>query len=80
MTTDAVFICYSNKDVDKANEIATSLKKSDVNIWIKTVNGNDDDQIQEAIKTAKLILIITSNNALKDETLKQEKIMQEQIM
>jgi hypothetical protein len=73
MTTDAVFICYSNKDVDSANEIANSLKNSDVNIWIDTINGKDDDEIQEAIKTARLFLIITSNNALTDETLKQEK-------
>ncbi len=73
MTTDSVFICYSNKDTDSANSIANSLKSSGINIWIDTINGKDDDAIQEAIKSSKQFLIITSQNALTDETLKQEK-------
>jgi len=73
MITDTVFICYSNKDVDNANEIDKALKNAGVNTWIKTINGIDDDDIQVAIKSAKLFLIITSNNAFNDETLKQEK-------
>ena len=73
MTTDTVFICYSNKDVDRANEIANSLKSAGANIWIDTINGKDDDLIQEAIISAKLFLIVTSNSALDDEALEQEK-------
>jgi hypothetical protein len=73
MTTESVFISYSNKDVDFANEIANSLKTAGINIWIDTINGKDDDAIQEAIKSSKLFLIITSNDALDDESLKQEK-------
>jgi hypothetical protein len=73
MTTDLVFICYSNKDVYSANEIANSLKNADVNIWIDTIKSKVDEEIEEAIKSAKLFLVITSNNALTDETLKQEK-------
>lgn len=73
MTTDSVFISYSNEDVDFANKIANSLKASGIDIWIDTINGKDDDAIQEAIKSAKHFLIITSNNALNNETLSQEK-------
>lgn len=73
MTTDSVFISYSNSDVSFANEIADHLKKANANIWIDTINGKDDDAIQEAIRSAKHFLIVTSNNALNDETLKQEK-------
>ena len=73
MTTDSVFISYSNADVSFANEIADYLIKANVNVWIDTINGKDDDAIQKAIKSAKHVLIVTSNNAFSDESLKQEK-------
>ncbi len=73
MITDSVFISYSDNDVDYANEIANTLKSKGINIWIDTINGKDDDAIQEAIKSSKIFLIITSNNALEDLSLKQEK-------
>lgn len=71
--TDSVFISYSNNDVDVANEIANTLKNNGINVWIDTINGKDDIAKQEAIKSAKQFLIITSSNAINDETLVQEK-------
>ncbi len=74
MSTESVFISYSNKDVDSANEIASSLTKAGANVWIESINGqNDEDVTATAIKSAKLFLIVTSNDALDDESLKQEK-------
>jgi len=74
MSTESVFISYSNKDIDSANEIASSLKKAGANVWIESINGqNDEDVTAAAIKSAKLFLIVTSNDALDDESLKQEK-------
>jgi len=73
MSSHAIFICYSKKDIDSANQIAESLKSAGVNIWIKNRSGNNDDEIQEAIKSSNLFLIVTSNSAIIDETLEQEK-------
>ena len=74
MSTESIFICYSNKDAKFANDLANSLTKAGAKVWIESQHGQDDDDaIEEAIKSAKLVLIVTSENALKDETLKQEK-------
>ncbi len=74
MSTDTIFICYSNKDAKFAKDLANSLIKSGANVWIDSLHGQDDDDlIEAAIKSAKLVLIVTSENALNDETLKQEK-------
>ena len=74
MSTESIFICYSNKDAKFANDLANSLTKAGAKVWIESQHGQDDDDaIEAAIKSAKLVLIVTSENALKDETLKQEK-------
>jgi len=74
MSTETIFICYSNKDAKFANDLANSLIKAGAKVWIESQHGQDDDDaIEAAIKSAKLVLIVTSENALKDETLKQEK-------
>jgi len=74
MSTESVFISYSNKDTEFAINIANSLTKAGANVWIESINGqNDEDVTAAAIKSAKLFLIVTSNNALDDESLKQEK-------
>lgn len=74
MSTETIFICYSNKDAKFANDLANTLIKAGANIWIESLHGQDDDDaIEAAIKSAKLVLIVTSENALTDETLKQEK-------
>jgi hypothetical protein len=74
MSTETIFICYSNKDSKFANDLANKLIKVGANVWIESLHGQDDDDVIEAaIKSAKLVLIVTSENALTDETLKQEK-------
>jgi hypothetical protein len=74
MSTESVFISYSNKDTEFATNLANSLTKAGANVWIESINGqNDEDVTAAAIKSAKLFLIVTSNNALDDESLKQEK-------
>ena len=74
MSADKIFICYSNKDSKFANDLANKLIISGAKVWIESLHGNDDDEVvEEAIKTSKIMLIITSEYALKDETLKQEK-------
>jgi TIR domain len=74
MSTESVFISYSNKDTEFATNLANSLTKAGANVWIESINGqNDEDVTAAAIKSAKLFLIVTSNNALADESLKQEK-------
>ncbi|MBN4057981.1 toll/interleukin-1 receptor domain-containing protein [Olleya sp. AH-315-K02] len=73
MTTESVFISYSSKDNKFASDLANILINSGANVWIDSINGQDDDEKQKAIKSAKLFLIVTSNNALNDESLKQEK-------
>ncbi len=74
MSTETIFICYSNKDAKFANDLANTLIEAGANIWIESLHGQDDDDaIEAAIKSAKLVLIVTSENALTDETLKQEK-------
>ncbi len=81
MSTETIFICYSNKDAKFANDLANTLIKAGANIWIESLHGQDDDDaIEAAIKSAKLVLIVTSENALTDETLKQEKTSPEPIM
>jgi TIR domain-containing protein len=74
MSTESVFISYSNKDAEFATNLANSLTKAGANVWIESINGqNNEDVTAVAIKSAKLFLIVTSNNALNDESLKQEK-------
>ncbi|MBT8265802.1 MAG: toll/interleukin-1 receptor domain-containing protein [Bacteroidia bacterium] len=74
MSTESVFISYANKDAQFAKDFAKTLIKAGANVWIESIHGQDDDDVTgEAIQNSKIFLIITSEHALNDASVKQEK-------
>lgn len=74
MSTESVFISYANKDAQFAKDFAQTLIKAGAKVWIESIHGEDDDDVTaEAIKNSKIFMIITSEHALNDASIKQEK-------
>lgn len=80
MSNDYVFISYSQNDAHEARELANSLLAKDTKVWIDLINladlqpGQDEEElIEKAILSSKLMAIVTSPNALTDSFLKDEK-------
>lgn len=80
MLADSVFISYSQKDAQEALELAKTLKERGGNIWIDCIDlanigvSEDAEELTEkAILSSKFVILITSNNALNDSFVKDEK-------
>ena len=80
MSADSVFISYSQRDAKEALELANNLKEKGGNIWIDCINlaniganADAEELTEEAILSSKFVLLVTSNNALNDSFVKDEK-------
>ncbi len=80
MSSEFVFIMYSNKDARAVQDFADKLVKAGANIWIDTINlanlGVDQDEeevMEQALLSAKLVLVMTSKNALNDQFVRNDK-------
>ena len=80
MSSGSIFIAHSDKDLNAALEIAQMLKKSGAEVWIESINlknigpqEDEDELIERAILSSALVLIVTSNHALTDDWVKNQK-------
>ena len=62
-----VYICYSTVDSEIANKICHVLEQNNIKCWIAPRNicsdGNYVDEISDAIKSAKVVVLIVSKNS-----------------
>ena len=72
----AIFISYSHLDKDFVTELASSLVKSNANVWVDEweLNVGDSliDRIQTAIETAGALLVVLSKASVESEWCKKE--------
>ena len=80
MSSEFVFIMYSNKDARSAQGFADKLVKAGANIWIDTINladlsvDEDEEEVMEtALLSSKMVVILTSKNALNDQFVRNDK-------
>ncbi|MBT8279969.1 MAG: toll/interleukin-1 receptor domain-containing protein [Muriicola sp.] len=80
MSSASVFIMYSSKDSRQAHEFAEKLIDAGASVWIDTINLRDiseDQDEEEVMETALLdseaVLILTSQNALNDQFVRNDK-------
>lgn len=70
-----VFISYSSKDQEIADKIVDSLMRAGIQAWIATKDikeGSYAKQIMQAIRDAKLFLVVISKNSISSEQVKNE--------
>lgn len=70
-----VFISYSSKDQEIADKIADNLMCAGFQTWIATRDikeGSYAKQIMQAIREAKLFLVVISKNSISSEQVKNE--------
>ena len=62
-----VYVCYSTVDSEIANNVCHVLEQNNIKCWIAPRNicsdGNYVDEISDAIKSAKVIVLILSKNS-----------------
>lgn len=70
-----VFISYSSKDQEIADKIANHLMREGFQAWIATKDikeGSYAKQIMQAIRDAKVFLVVLSKNSINSEQVKNE--------
>ena len=70
-----IFISYSSKDQEIADKIADNLMRAGFRTWIATRDikeGSYAKQIMQAIREAKLFLVVISKNSISSEQVKNE--------
>lgn len=70
-----IFISYSSKDQEIADKIADNLMRAGFQAWIATKDikeGSYAKQIMQAIRDAKLFLVVISKNSISSEQVKNE--------
>lgn len=70
-----IFISYSSKDQEIADKIADNLMRAGFQTWIATRDikeGSYAKQIMQAIRDAKLFLVVISKNSISSEQVKNE--------
>ncbi|TEU10572.1 MAG: TIR domain-containing protein [Anaerolineales bacterium] len=76
MRKHTVFISYSRKDIDAANQLAQDLKKAGLDTWwdISDLKGGDAwvRTIQAALKASKYCVVVLSPDAVESEWVEKE--------
>ncbi len=73
-----VFICHRSTDIDIVKQIVTSIEKDGYECWVSYRNLKPNDtknywiSIQEAIRSCKLFLIISSEGAMLSKDVQKE--------
>ncbi len=73
--TEDVFISFSSLDQDKADALVNNLDGKDIGTWISSRNMKSGDfpcQIAQAIKGAKVFVVLISKNSLQSRHVKSE--------
>ncbi|QBA63815.1 toll/interleukin-1 receptor domain-containing protein [Muriicola soli] len=80
MSSESVFIMYSSKDSRQAHEFAEKLIDAGASVWIDTINLRDisgeldeEEVMETALLDAAAVLILTSQNALNDQFVRNDK-------
>lgn len=75
INAEDVFISFSTLDQDKADVLANALAANNIGVWISSRNMKSGDypcQIAQAIKEAKVFVVLISKNSLKSRHVKSE--------
>lgn len=80
MSSESTFIMYSSKDSQQAHQFAERLIDAGASVWIDTINlrdiaeEQDEEEVMEsALLDSKAVLILTSQNALNDQFVRNDK-------
>lgn len=80
MSSESAFIMYSSKDSQQAHQLAERLIDAGASVWIDTINlrdiseEQDEEEVMEsALLDSKAVLILTSQNALNDQFVRNDK-------
>ncbi|NNC62152.1 MAG: toll/interleukin-1 receptor domain-containing protein, partial [Eudoraea sp.] len=79
-SSESAFIMYSSKDSQQAHQFAERLIDAGASVWIDTINLRDisgdldeEEVMESALLDSKAVLILTSQNALNDQFVRNDK-------